>query len=49
MKRTSLVFGATILLLAIFSLAQADHRVIAGSWCGMPALVVIILSGTIFV
>ena len=34
MKRTSLVFGATILLLAIFSLAQADHRVIAGSWCG---------------
>jgi hypothetical protein len=34
MKRTSLVFGTTILLLAALGLAQADHRVIAGSWCG---------------
>ena len=33
-QRTGLLFGATILLLTVFSLAQADHRVIAGSWCG---------------
>ena len=34
MKRTRLVLGATILLLAFFGSAQANHRVIAGSWCG---------------
>ena len=34
MKRTGHVFGATIMLLAVFSLAFANHRVIAGSWCG---------------
>jgi len=34
MKRTSLVFGATIMLLAALGSAQANHRVIAGSWCG---------------
>ena len=33
-KRTGLVFSATILLLAVLGLAQANHRVIAGSWCG---------------
>ena len=33
MKKTNL-FWAGIILLAIFSLAFADHRVIAGSWCG---------------
>lgn len=34
MKRTGPLFGATILLLAALGSAQANHRVIAGSWCG---------------
>lgn len=34
MKKTKFLFWAGIILLAIFSLAQANHRVIAGSWCG---------------
>jgi len=34
MKKTNILFWAGIILLAIFSLAFADHRVIAGSWCG---------------
>jgi len=33
MKKTKILFTG-IILLAVFSLAQADHRVIAGSWCG---------------
>ena len=34
MKKTNILFWAGIILLAIFSLAQADHRIIAGTWCG---------------
>jgi len=34
MKKINLLRWAILILLAVFSLAQADHRVIAGSWCG---------------
>ena len=33
-QKTGLLFGETIMLLAALGLAQANHRVIAGSWCG---------------
>jgi hypothetical protein len=38
MKKINLLRWAILILLAVFSLAQADHRVIAGSWCGNDGL-----------
>jgi hypothetical protein len=34
MKKTNVLLWAGLIWLAIFSLAFANHRVIAGSWCG---------------
>jgi hypothetical protein len=37
-QATGFLFGSTILLLVVFSLTYANHRVIAGSWCGDEGL-----------